>query len=1858
VLLTAPRSWGLKSVMAKLNTEATQRQCLNQVFADSGAFIAPASLAKQEGFVRQELAKLSAILGCDTGNADESFDASLQKVQSAIALDNKLKAQVEERDPTCLERLNETLGYIRYTFNEVRRHLEDGTNPQDYGMTAHNFKFFPIQLCQIVTLLESETPSVQANSRISREKLNQIRGLYSNTIPNQDDGGVSTASNNDRAHENSDAEYLELLNRLLSPHDTDTSPVEGGEVMWMNVKPGSEPIVTVSNVRTLLNSKGECVPLTAPKTPISLPAVSNDIAQPGALFEVKRRESSNGNTLVLPCALDRSVSSISFVDAAGKEIQPLLDSGTLTQDRLGFIHVKLPENCQSIKYRIIPRTHRQIDGQPPPATLGQKIAQLHTSQKTEAMQIIDASTFLRERFLLDASNPSKKDKEQASVETLDGLMLKCFPITSALTDEQKLYQTLVKSSQSIQEKVNLVLNHHINGTTIYTTRDSLRNYVRKQASFFDGQHQIGVKGNYTEIATYICNELRAFNIRALLADTHIVMSNGEQKNLSPYRKINTVVIYFDESNNPHILDPRYFIRREPDVADDLLIEDLNGDVVKNVTSRQKSEAAGKEPDSKKLLDEIEKLILQGGVYKGSAPPPSNAAACSLHGSAGSYAFTPPRFKQTDNIDFGKLAISILLKMNEFRRNFRTVLHRGTLNEFVSLFSQANELKEYLLVFDRDSSGGSSSYQNAWKLREAMLRHDDTGQDIPELLTYLGTSAYKGELKDYLIYDHSPHADELRQQYRAWFVQKRNFYRRSDNYLPDFEREIQEEVVYKPEHLAKWKTINLIRALRERLNDHETDYRLLNELLRRRNSATEIEVAAIDDILKKRLVREWQIRSSYYNKDGIKLLSEYEEPDIFNRYYADLVLSFRNGHGEDDPWVHHEKAKRQNWILNDKGTAHSRERLKELFLCYIRSERIDTLIKDFFEENEGSTINSKLLRLKLQLGIPLKDLLSDEEAIAFLRRHYQLNLEDLSYFKSDSGRLDRACFKNELSAEVDGVARQAIAFLEIIDSPLISRIPVMEETQAWERFQRRRLSLSTEQIVKKIIAWTIDSSESLRYLNPWERARKEKEREVGDEVRARLAPQLSRASNFVAFQLLHIAVARVFSIAEQREMMCSNPKFKSLLVTANRDQWNKEPPPLDPPISKESLVRKKLANLFLKAVAKENCDVMETFPNLQWRDSDTQLVNPKEKLEKLLNANKFLIEMLLKTPDKWGEEITLDGLFDRKEVIDLCKAHPYLGPIVSYKEALNEPFLCRFTEYNRDDLFKDAIGEQRFEHLRNDVRAHLKSNPSILPSIISYHDSSTKHLRELLDGHSKTKSVLEACRLVLSDHEIAEILLTNPVFNEAVIALWSPEMFTSAKDVALPEIIKLAKEQYSAQLELLVKKFEPDEESQEAARELRGYIMNRAISLVRRHKDIEQGLRVNFFIFANRREHYIYSLRELLRQNVSNVDFKEKLLKIVADHHENLTQRAAVKYWINRCKSIDSLKAFILLNVSDSSFGLGKLGITSESLSNIEGSRPFLSPQSSLPTVNVDTSNMAELFRSLSRFVPVDYSHGKLIQAVNTDDMAMKHELPVFRHERHQVSLRASGLPTHQMLRRAFTAPFPSSIYRYSEIPALRAPSRTDAGMKNKTAGFSRDEFDRIAEYTPGDDIRFINWKATYKGDKVLVNRYSSLENEPEPITFVFPLNFVGTLKSHELEASIFNFSLLIRKMHEQIRNREKVGMVITHNGSVLYDLPWRETVRLFRSTTSDQYGTRPSYFDLVLQCIHLATLEYDIPFREELPISYRLWLPRNQARGGRIVAVGYTEDSLQESMHLFEGWHRAGIQTFKGSFTHLKTGKT
>lgn len=83
------------------------------------------------------------------------------------------------------------------------------------------------------------------------------------------------------------------------------------------------------------------------------------------------------------------------------------------------------------------------------------------------------------------------------------------------------------------------------------------------------------------------------------------------------------------------------------------------------------------------------------------------------------------------------------------------------------------------------------------------------------------------------------------------------------------------------------------------------------------------------------------------------------------------------------------------------------------------------------------------------------------------------------------------------------------------------------------------------------------------------------------------------------------------------------------------------------------------------------------------------------------------------------------------------------------------------------------------------------------------------------------------------------------------------------------------------------------------------------------------------------------------------------------------------------------------------------------------------------------------------------------------------------------------------LEQEYTIPCYPSFIQLRKYSLLATTNRlTEAGVKKIRRIGNTMEFERIRDYVPGDDYRFINWKATAKSKSVMINQYQEEKSQP------------------------------------------------------------------------------------------------------------------------------------------------------------------
>ena len=125
--------------------------------------------------------------------------------------------------------------------------------------------------------------------------------------------------------------------------------------------------------------------------------------------------------------------------------------------------------------------------------------------------------------------------------------------------------------------------------------------------------------------------------------------------------------------------------------------------------------------------------------------------------------------------------------------------------------------------------------------------------------------------------------------------------------------------------------------------------------------------------------------------------------------------------------------------------------------------------------------------------------------------------------------------------------------------------------------------------------------------------------------------------------------------------------------------------------------------------------------------------------------------------------------------------------------------------------------------------------------------------------------------------------------------------------------------------------------------------------------------------------------------------------------------------------------------------------------------------------------------------------------------------------------------------------------RYIEIYTNKAVNDVLAGEYHSVFKGRGIEFDEVREYTPGDDIRTIDWNVTARAGHPYVKRY--VEERELTVLFLVDLSASGAFGSRDKLKNEVAAEVCALLAFSAIKNNDKVGLVIFTNTIELYIPP-------------------------------------------------------------------------------------------------------
>ncbi len=134
--------------------------------------------------------------------------------------------------------------------------------------------------------------------------------------------------------------------------------------------------------------------------------------------------------------------------------------------------------------------------------------------------------------------------------------------------------------------------------------------------------------------------------------------------------------------------------------------------------------------------------------------------------------------------------------------------------------------------------------------------------------------------------------------------------------------------------------------------------------------------------------------------------------------------------------------------------------------------------------------------------------------------------------------------------------------------------------------------------------------------------------------------------------------------------------------------------------------------------------------------------------------------------------------------------------------------------------------------------------------------------------------------------------------------------------------------------------------------------------------------------------------------------------------------------------------------------------------------------------------------------------------------------------------------------------------RYIQIYTSKAVNDVLAGEYHSVFKGRGMEFDEVREYTPGDDVRSIDWNVTARSGHPYVKRY--VEERELTVLFVVDLSASGAFGSREKLKNEMAAELCALLAFSAIKNNDKVGLIVFTDTVELYIPPKKGVSHVLR----------------------------------------------------------------------------------------------
>lgn len=134
--------------------------------------------------------------------------------------------------------------------------------------------------------------------------------------------------------------------------------------------------------------------------------------------------------------------------------------------------------------------------------------------------------------------------------------------------------------------------------------------------------------------------------------------------------------------------------------------------------------------------------------------------------------------------------------------------------------------------------------------------------------------------------------------------------------------------------------------------------------------------------------------------------------------------------------------------------------------------------------------------------------------------------------------------------------------------------------------------------------------------------------------------------------------------------------------------------------------------------------------------------------------------------------------------------------------------------------------------------------------------------------------------------------------------------------------------------------------------------------------------------------------------------------------------------------------------------------------------------------------------------------------------------------------------------------------RYIEIFTRKAVNDVLAGEYHSVFKGRGMEFDEVREYTPGDEIRSIDWNVTARMGHPFVKRY--VEERELTLMFLVDLSASGTFGSVEKTKNEVAAELCALLSFSAVKNNDKVGLIVFTEGIEMFIPPKKGVTHVLR----------------------------------------------------------------------------------------------